>query len=233
MKIRSLIASVCIASVLCGALASCKTLTPEDKSELVPTTESFDGGKVPPSAADVTGEDGGPGSISDYTGSWDILEDCTIDPFLKEMSDKALTGTGLEALLVLGIQPVAGANYCFLCKDPAGYRLVYIYEDLDDTITITKTVDLPWEGQDNTWTMPGSVTSGDEIVSFRGVTDGNGLMYEPLAFLGSKDGKNCFLVAAIPEEPDSPAYQVIQRIVYAGAGEDTVTGTDLSIADLA
>lgn len=88
----------------------------------------------------------------EIAGGWHMAEDSTITPEAQAALDAALegfTGSGIEAVALLGTQVVAGVNYCLLCKvtpvvpDAVGrYALVYVYQHLDGSAEITDIEDI-------------------------------------------------------------------------------------------
>ncbi|SCW30435.1 hypothetical protein SAMN02910456_00417 [Ruminococcaceae bacterium YRB3002] len=207
------IASLVLCITVAGAAVSCKTLTPDDKTELVPTVQTSSEQEGPWSGDRVPGGSDGD-SMMDYVGQWETNEYCELDPMISGVAESALAGTSSRALLYLGSQSVAGANYCFLCIDGDSYKLVFVNEDLNSNITVTKTLDLSWPGAGGGWSLPSDPTAASSLEQMDShLTDDRGNLYVPLAYLGSNENLSCYYVAVIPEEPDSPAYKVAQAVI--------------------
>ena len=87
-----------------------------------------------------TGEEASEDMATAMVGGWTVMKDITMTERHQEIFSQA-TGSGgssqYEPLAILGMQVVAGTNYCFLCKPlspslpGANLALAYIYEDLE------------------------------------------------------------------------------------------------------
>ena len=85
-------------------------------------------------------------------GGWQTAENTEVTEEQKAVFDKAmegLVGVNYEPVAYLASQVVAGANHCFLCKATVvypnaapGFKLVFVYQDLQGNATITNIADL-------------------------------------------------------------------------------------------
>ena len=85
-------------------------------------------------------------------GGWQVAEETKITEEQKAVFDQALEGllgVNYEPVAYLASQVVAGTNHCFLCKATVvypdavpGYKLVFIYQDLQGNATVTQIADL-------------------------------------------------------------------------------------------
>ena len=58
-----------------------------------------------------------------------------------EVFNRANTNNTYEVIALLGKQVVAGTNYMYLCKDGNDYKVVIVYNNLDNQSTITTATD--------------------------------------------------------------------------------------------
>ena len=87
-------------------------------------------------------------------GGWGTASDSSITENVKALFDKAaegLTGVDYIPVVYLGGQVVAGYNHAILCQATVVYPdavprwvIMYLFEDLDGSVTITDIVDLVW-----------------------------------------------------------------------------------------
>lgn len=77
-------------------------------------------------------------------GGWEIAEDQTITDEIRDLFQKGMelsqdeTAKAYMPVSYLGHQLVAGLNHAILCKSPEGWAIVYLYQDLNDNVSVIK-----------------------------------------------------------------------------------------------
>lgn len=128
----------------------------------------------------------------------------SVDEDIKKVFDKAVKSyedDELEMVALLGKQVVAGTNYMFLCKNENVYKIVIIYNDLENKSTVTSVKDFNYSKYTNEdisyknedivggWytDIPDKETKLDDKVQAiydKAITKIQGAQYYPIAVLG-------------------------------------------------
>lgn len=81
---------------------------------------------------------------SKITGGWEI-EDSVKGPSISNDILKIYNNSGVdknyELVALLGKQVVSGTNYMFLVKDGSIYKIIVVYNNLENKATVTSTID--------------------------------------------------------------------------------------------
>ena len=163
------------------------------------------------------------GNIEIYDSSEVLIPEEAKEAFDSAVDEGGFSGTGLEAIALLGTQTVAGTNYIYLVRkttltsDPVySYALLSVYVDTEgnatandlrdlvvDDITITTDTDLC-----GGWSMVTEDVEIDYEKVFEGFT---GVGYKPIAVLASQvvAGTNYLVLSlgtTVTAQPDTSLY---------------------------
>ena len=151
------------------------------------------------------------------TSNWDTSEK-EVNAVLSDEASEVFEKTGnttLTPIALLGKQVVAGTNYMYLCQDDEDeYKVVIVYKDLEDKVTITNTSDfnvsryanenITYKNNDSvgSWyteipTEKAKLSSKVEKIFNDAASKKEGIAYTPIALLGTQvvAGTNYALLA--------------------------------------
>ncbi|MCR5484148.1 MAG: hypothetical protein K6F09_01020 [Clostridiales bacterium] len=215
-KVLSFVLCLSLVAVCCLVFAACGDRNKKDETEITSNVESGD----------------------EIVGGRTNSDSPVITDDFKKVFDKAVSelDSDYTPVAYLGNQIVAGKNHRVLCKTPATYSILYIYEDLSGNAVVTDIVPSGADAKSaesgfvGGWAEPESPEMTDDAKTAleKACETLTGAEYTPIALLATQvvAGKNYRIICeSKPSVPSSESGYVIVTVYADLMGNAEITDT--------